>query len=247
MESTEGPPVLCRLPLLETKPSLGRRILSGAGQHALVLPELAVCGENSASKKIEKTPTGRIRELRKGLLEMGSLERRHSEKKEYSPQAVFHNENEKQRLNGSASMYSEIQRERAEIGGLMARPEYREWNPELIKPKKLLNPVKASRTHQEMHRELLMNHRRGLGVDSKPELQRVLEHRRRNQLIKKKKEELEAKRLQCPFEQELLRRQQRLNQLEKPPEKEEDHAPEFIKVRENLRRITTLTSGERAL
>nr|XP_036875185.1 actin-associated protein FAM107A isoform X1 [Manis javanica] len=90
-------------------------------------------------------------------------------------------------------------------------------------------------------------HRRGLGVDSKPELQRVLEHRRRNQLIKKKKEELEAKRLQCPFEQELLRRQQRLNQLEKPPEKEEDHAPEFIKVRENLRRIATLTSEERAL
>ena len=57
-------------------------------------------------------------------------------------------------------MYSEIQRERADIGGLMARPEHREWNPELIKPKKLLNPVKASRSHQEMHRELLMNHRR---------------------------------------------------------------------------------------
>uniref|UniRef100_A0A8B9YVK7 Actin-associated protein FAM107A n=1 Tax=Bos mutus grunniens TaxID=30521 RepID=A0A8B9YVK7_BOSMU len=127
------------------------------------------------------------------------------------------------------SMYSEIQRERADIGGLMARPEHREWNPELIKPKKLLNPVKASRNHQEMHRELLMNHRRGLGVDSKPELQRVLEHRRRNQLIKKKKEELEAKRLQCPFEQELLRRQQRLNQLEKPPEKEEDHALNSLK------------------
>jgi len=57
-------------------------------------------------------------------------------------------------------MYSEIQRERADIGGLMARPEYRERNPELIKPKKLLNPVKASRSHQELHRELLMNHRR---------------------------------------------------------------------------------------
>lgn len=50
-------------------------------------------------------------------------------------------------------------------------------------------------------------------MDSKPELQRVLEHRRRNQIIKKKKEELEAKRLQCPFEQELLRRQQRLSQV----------------------------------
>lgn len=60
----------------------------------------------------------------------------------------------------AASMYSEIQRERADIGGLMARPEYREWNPELIKPKKLLNPVKASRSHQELHRELLMNHKR---------------------------------------------------------------------------------------
>ncbi|EPY81027.1 hypothetical protein CB1_000762002 [Camelus ferus] len=182
-----------------------------------------------------------------GWPELLELEGCVPQKKEYSPQAVFHNENEKQRLNGSASMYSEIQRERADIGGLMAPPEYREWNPELIKPKKLLNPVKASRSHQELHRELLMNHRRGLGVDSKPELQRVLEHRRRNQLIKKKKEELEAKRLQCPFEQELLRRQQRLNQLEKPPEKEEDRAPEFIKVRENLRRIATLTSEERAL
>jgi hypothetical protein len=57
-------------------------------------------------------------------------------------------------------MYSEIQRERADIEGLMARPEYREWNSELIKPKKLLNPVKASRSHQELHRELLMNHKR---------------------------------------------------------------------------------------
>ena len=28
-------------------------------------------------------------------------------------------------------MYSEIQRERADIEGLMARPEYREWNPEI--------------------------------------------------------------------------------------------------------------------
>lgn len=63
-------------------------------------------------------------------------------------------------VTSTASMYSEIQRERADIGGLMARQEYREWNPELIKPKKLLNPVKASRSHQELHRELLMNHRR---------------------------------------------------------------------------------------
>lgn len=38
-----------------------------------------------------------------------------------------------------------------------------------------------------------------------------------------------------------------LLQLEKPPEKEEEHAPEFIKVRENLRRIAALSTEERVL
>lgn len=60
---------------------------------------------------------------------------------------------------------------------------------------------------------LLFIHR-GLGVDSKPELQRVLEHRRRDLLIKQKKEEEEAKKLQSPFEKELLKRHQRLDQVE---------------------------------
>lgn len=59
---------------------------------------------------------------------------------------------------------------------------------------------------------LLFIHR-GLGVESKPELQRVLEHRRRNQLIRQKKEEEEAKKLQSPFEKELLKRHQRLDQV----------------------------------
>ncbi|KFQ79994.1 Protein FAM107A, partial [Phoenicopterus ruber ruber] len=131
---------------------------------------------------------------------------------------------------------------------ILTHPDYIDGNPDLIKPKKLLNPVKASKSHQELHRELLMNHKRGLGMESKPELQRVLEHRRRNQLIRQKKEEEEAKKLQSPFEKELLKRQQRLDQvelnngdssflqLEKEQEKQEDHAPEFIKVKENLRR-----------
>lgn len=54
---------------------------------------------------------------------------------------------------------------------------------------------------------------RGLSVDSKPELQRVLEHRRRNQVLRQKKEEEEAKKLQSPFEKELLKRHQRLDQV----------------------------------
>ncbi|XP_074054969.1 actin-associated protein FAM107A isoform X2 [Macrotis lagotis] len=145
----------------------------------------------------------------------------------------------------SASLYSEMQRDRTErAGGVMAHPDYKDWNAELIKPKKLTNPVKASRSHQELHRELLMNHRRGLGVDSKPELQRVLEHRRRNQLLRLKKEEEEAKKLKSPFEQELLKRQQRLEEMEKETKKEEDQAPEFIKVKENLRRIATVAGEE---
>ena len=60
---------------------------------------------------------------------------------------------------------------------------------------------------------LLFIHR-GLSVQSKPELQRVLEHRRRSQLIRQKKEEEEAKKLQSPFEKELLKRHQRLDQVE---------------------------------
>ncbi|XP_028907818.1 actin-associated protein FAM107A isoform X2 [Ornithorhynchus anatinus] len=144
----------------------------------------------------------------------------------------------------SASLYSEIQVEQPEIGKTTAHPDCVDRDTELIKPKKLLNPVKASKSHQELHRELLMNHKRGLGLEKKPELQRVLEHRRRNQMIKQKKEEEEAKKRNSPFEQELLKRQQRMNQLEEEPIKEE-HTPEFIKVKENLRRTTTLASKER--
>uniref|UniRef100_A0A3B1J069 Actin-associated protein FAM107A n=1 Tax=Astyanax mexicanus TaxID=7994 RepID=A0A3B1J069_ASTMX len=39
-------------------------------------------------------------------------------------------------------------------------PDYMVGDDDLIKPKKLINPVKASKSHQELHRELLMNHKR---------------------------------------------------------------------------------------
>ncbi|PNJ58043.1 FAM107B isoform 11, partial [Pongo abelii] len=43
----------------------------------------------------------------------------------------------------------------------MAEPDYIEDdNPELIRPQKLINPVKTSRNHQDLHRELLMNQKR---------------------------------------------------------------------------------------
>lgn len=44
---------------------------------------------------------------------------------------------------------------------IMAEPDYIEDdNPELIRPQKLVNPVKTSRNHQDLHRELLMNQKR---------------------------------------------------------------------------------------
>lgn len=44
---------------------------------------------------------------------------------------------------------------------VMAEPDYLEGDcDELIKPKKLINPVKTSRNHQDLHRELLMNQKR---------------------------------------------------------------------------------------
>lgn len=44
---------------------------------------------------------------------------------------------------------------------VMAEPDYLEGDcDELIKPKKLINPVKNSRNHQDLHRELLMNQKR---------------------------------------------------------------------------------------
>uniref|UniRef100_A0A4W3HGR4 Actin-associated protein FAM107A n=1 Tax=Callorhinchus milii TaxID=7868 RepID=A0A4W3HGR4_CALMI len=168
-------------------------------------------------------------------------------KKEYSLESKSHSENGKHILNGSASMYSEHHSNSSDIRSLMAEPDYFDNNPDLIRPKKLLNPVKLSRSHQELHRELLMNHKRGLTTDNKPELQRVLEYRRRDQLIRQKKEEEEAQRMKSPFELQLQKRQQRLEQIEREQERigeKQENAPEFIKVKENLRRTSTFSMEE---
>lgn len=121
---------------------------------------------------------------------------------------------------------------------IMAEPDYIEDdNPELIRPQKLVNPVKTSRNHQDLHRELLMNQKRGLAPQNKPELQKVMEKRKRDQVIKQKEEE--AQKNKSDLEIELLKRQQKLEQLELEKQKlqeEQENAPEFVKVKGNLRR-----------
>eukprot|EP00069_Balaena_mysticetus_P011757 bmy_21404T0 len=74
---------------------------------------------------------------------------------------------------------------------IMAEPDYiDDDNPELIRPQKLVNPVKTSRNHQDLHRELLMNQKRWDRL------------------------ELEKQKLR----------------------EEQENAPEFVKVKGNLRR-----------
>ncbi|XP_054866690.1 uncharacterized protein si:ch211-236d3.4 isoform X3 [Amphiprion ocellaris] len=84
----------------------------------------------------------------------------------------------------------------------------------------------------------------GVNVEMKPELQRVLESRRRDQQIRQKKQEDEARRKISPLEAELLKRHKKLEELEKQQQQQENlKAPEFVKVKENLRR-TSFNSKE---
>ncbi|XP_026099932.1 protein FAM107B-like isoform X2 [Carassius auratus] len=102
----------------------------------------------------------------------------------------------------------------------------------------LNNPVKASRSHQELHKELLLAHKKGLVVCCKPELQMVLERRKREQ---SQREEGEQSR--SPLEQVLQERQHKHQEkMEKEEEQrmhEEVQLLEFVRVRQNLRKVHT--------
>nr|XP_060629200.1 protein FAM107B-like [Anolis sagrei ordinatus] len=104
-----------------------------------------------------------------------------------------------------------------------------------IEPKKLPNPVRESRHHRELHRELLFTQRRGLLPEHKPELQRVLEARRMKQL----KQQEENQKPLSDLEEELRKRQQKLDQYERDMvlKGEQDGRPEFILVKESLKKI----------
>ncbi|XP_023130330.1 protein FAM107B isoform X4 [Amphiprion ocellaris] len=152
----------------------------------------------------------------------------------------------------SASAFADLHQNRpnsrkpSPVSGFVPPPDYLDGDEDddIIKPKKLLNPVKASKSHQELHQELLSCKRGGVNVEMKPELQRVLESRRRDQQIRQKKQEDEARRKISPLEAELLKRHKKLEELEKQQQQQENlKAPEFVKVKENLRR-TSFNSKE---
>ncbi|KAK5862978.1 hypothetical protein PBY51_000042 [Eleginops maclovinus] len=106
------------------------------------------------------------------------------------------------------------------------------------------NLMKASRTHNELHKELLLAHKRGLALSSRSELQQVLERRKRVQTDSE--EDGQSK---TPLEDVLLRRQQKQLEKEKEQEdKERDEAQlmEFVRVRQNLRKIHSAVQNKAA-
>ncbi|XP_043102250.1 protein FAM107B isoform X5 [Puntigrus tetrazona] len=106
-------------------------------------------------------------------------------------------------------------------------------------PWNLNNPVKASRSHQELHKELLLAHKKGLVVCCKPELQMVLEKRKREQTQRE-----EGEQSRSPLEQVLLERQHKHQEMMKEKEEEqrqheEVQLLEFVRVRQNLKKVHT--------
>ncbi|XP_064029944.1 protein FAM107B-like [Pogoniulus pusillus] len=111
----------------------------------------------------------------------------------------------------------------------------------LIQPRKVPNPMRESRSYRELHRELLFSHSRGILPRHRAELPRVLESRRRRQL----REELRGP--PSDLEQQLSKRHQRLEQHERetsvgPPP---DPRPEFLLVRDRLRKMKLAEAGAR--
>ncbi|XP_013857398.1 protein FAM107B isoform X2 [Austrofundulus limnaeus] len=105
---------------------------------------------------------------------------------------------------------------------------------DLIKPQKLINPLLASLQHRALHQELLFCHRRGVLPRRKPELQCVLENKRREQL---KKRELQPA---SDLEMKLHRRQQKIQLYELEEKKWREslqNVPEFVRVRQTLKHI----------
>ncbi|XP_071350879.1 protein FAM107B [Trachinotus anak] len=112
---------------------------------------------------------------------------------------------------------------------------------DLIRPRKLPNPVLASPQHRALHQELLFCHRRGLLPRIKPELQRVLEHKQRE---RHKQAEL-ALHPASDLEAKLRTRQQRIQVCELEEKKRNEslqNAPEFVRVRRTLKHVQAFSS-----
>ncbi|XP_034445621.1 protein FAM107B [Hippoglossus hippoglossus] len=109
---------------------------------------------------------------------------------------------------------------------------------ETVHPRKLNGSSADPPTYQNLHRELLLSHKRGLVLEEKPELKRVLEQRR----LELHREEEMAQRRPSDLETELRKRQQKLQEYEQEEIRQRENQqkiPEFVRVKDNLRRTQT--------
>uniref|UniRef100_A0A3Q3FJ70 Si:ch211-160o17.6 n=1 Tax=Labrus bergylta TaxID=56723 RepID=A0A3Q3FJ70_9LABR len=107
---------------------------------------------------------------------------------------------------------------------------------EVTHPRKLNGSSVDPPSYHNLHRELLLSHKRGLLLEEKPELKRVLEQRR----LDLHKEEEMARQRPSDLETELRKRQQKLQEQEEIRRREsQQKIPEFVRVKDNLRRTQT--------
>ncbi|XP_029362954.1 protein FAM107B [Echeneis naucrates] len=109
---------------------------------------------------------------------------------------------------------------------------------DIVQPRKLNGSSADTPSYQNLHRELLLSHKRGLLLEEKPELKRVLEQRR----LELHKEEEMARRGPSDLETELRKRQQKLQEYEQEEirrRESQQKIPEFVRVKDNLRRTQT--------
>ncbi|XP_061549053.1 protein FAM107B isoform X1 [Phycodurus eques] len=102
-------------------------------------------------------------------------------------------------------------------------------------PWKLNGSSVETPSYQNLHRELLLSHKRGLVLEEKPELKRVLEQRR----LELHREQEMAQQRPSDLETELRKRQQKLQEYEQEEIRQRENQqqiPEFVRVKDNLRR-----------
>lgn len=114
----------------------------------------------------------------------------------------------------------------------------------LIQPKRLQNPCLASSTRQALHKELLLNYKRGVNVLEKPELKKTFDDRRQTQRAKEWDEQKKANMKRTSLEMKLEERAHKLkveDEMKTIKETEETNKPEFQKV---FAKITQKSNGQ---
>ncbi|KAL2091121.1 hypothetical protein ACEWY4_013384 [Coilia grayii] len=108
-----------------------------------------------------------------------------------------------------------------------------EKQPELIQPKKVVNPLLESSAHRGLLKELLLTHKWGMWPGERSELQKVLEQRR---VERHREQELSVSELETKLRKQKRRllayELEEMRRTENP-----QNVPEFMRVRENLRRF----------